>query len=77
MVKAVAAKRRVDLRSHSDLNRFVAELRHELNEPEIPRLWQRTTSLHQNFYEAWLPAETVKKSLADIQRFQELLARLL
>jgi hypothetical protein len=61
MVKAVAAKRRMDLRSHSDLNRFVAELRSEANEPEIRRLWQRTTSLHQNFSEAWLPGETVKR----------------
>jgi len=77
MVKAVAAKRHVELRSHSDLNRFVAELRSETNEPEIRRLWQIATSLHQNFYEAWLPAEIVKESVADIQRFQGLMARLL
>ena len=77
LVKAVAAKRIVDLRSHGDLNRFVAELRSETNEPEIQRLWQIATSRHQNFYEAWLPAETVKESVADIQRFQELLARLI
>jgi hypothetical protein len=76
-VKAVAAKRHVELRSHSDLNRFVAELRSETNEPEIPRPWQIATSLHQNFSEAWLHAETEKESVADIQRFQELLARLI
>jgi hypothetical protein len=79
MVKAVAAKRQMEFRSQSDLNRFVAELRSEASEPEILRLWQIATSLHQNFYEAWLPAETVngEKSVADIQRSQELLARLI
>lgn len=77
LVKAVAAKRKVELRSHSDLNRYVAELRNETSEPEIRRLWQIATSLHQNFYEAWLPAEIVKESVADIQRFQALMTRLL
>jgi hypothetical protein len=55
LVKAVAAKRNVELRSHSDLNRFVAELRSETNEPEIRWLWQIATSLHQNFSEAGCP----------------------
>ena len=77
MVKAVAAKRNLELRSHSDLNRFVAELRREVNEPEIRRLWQIATSLHQNFYEAWLPGETVKESVEDIKRFREMLERIL
>jgi hypothetical protein len=77
MVKAVAAKRHVELRSHSDLNRFVAELRSGANEPEIRRLWQITASLHQNLSEAWLPGETVKESIADMQWFHEPLARLI
>ena len=77
MVKAVAARRNLELRGHSDLNRFVAELRKEANEPEIRRLWQIATSLHQNFYEAWLPEETVKESVEDIKRFREMLARIL
>jgi hypothetical protein len=67
----------MELRSQSDLNRFVAEMRREANEPEIQRLWQIATSLHQNFSEVWLPAETVKESTADIPRFQELLAPLI
>jgi len=77
MVKAVAAKRNLELRSHSDLNRFVAELRREANEPEIRRLWQIATSLHQNFYVAWLPVETVRESVEDIKRFREMLERML
>jgi hypothetical protein len=43
----------------------------EVNEPEIRRVWQIATSLHQNFYEAWLPGETVKESVEDIKRFRE------
>ncbi|MDI6885123.1 MAG: PaREP1 family protein [archaeon] len=77
MVKAVAAKRNVELRSHGDLNRFVADVRREVNEPEIRRVWQIATSLHQNFYEAWLPGETVKESVEDIKRFREMLERIL
>ncbi|RZN40950.1 MAG: hypothetical protein EFT35_02555 [Methanophagales archaeon ANME-1-THS] len=77
IVKAVGAKRNVELRSQSDSNRFVAELRREANEPEIRRLWQIATSLYQNFYEAWLPEEMVKESVEDIKRFREVLARIL
>ena len=77
MVKAVAAKRNLELRSHGDLNRFVADVRREVNEPEIRRVWQIATSLHQNFYEAWLPGETVKESVEDIKRFREMLERIL
>jgi len=77
MVKAVAAKRNVELRSHSELNRFVADVRMEVNEPEIRRVWQIASSLHQNFYEAWLPGETVKESVEDIKKFREMLERIL
>jgi hypothetical protein len=75
-VKAVAAKRNLELRSHGDLNNFVANIRREAKEPEIRRLWQIAISLHQNFYEAWLPEETVKESLEDIKRFKQKLKSL-
>jgi hypothetical protein len=54
-------KERGAQKSHRS-NRFVAELRSEANEPEIQRLWQIATSLHQNFSEVWLPAEMVGES---------------
>jgi hypothetical protein len=59
MVKAVAAKRGVELKSHGDFHGFVARLKRELGEPELTRLFGTAATLHQNFYENWLPAEAV------------------
>ena len=59
IVKAVAANRKTEIRSHGDLHRFVARLKQELNDPELPRLFGLAGELHQNFYENWLPPETV------------------
>jgi len=47
------------LRSH-ELHEFVSEIRREFKDPEISTLWLSANSLHQNFYENWLPEETVK-----------------
>jgi HEPN domain-containing protein len=59
MVKAVAAKRGIELKSHGDLHGFVTRLKRELGEPELTRLFGTAATLHQNFYENWLPPETV------------------
>ncbi len=34
------------------------------------------TSLHQNFYENWLPKEIVRESIEDVKMFVEKLCRL-
>ncbi|KPJ65774.1 MAG: hypothetical protein AMJ45_04620, partial [Syntrophobacter sp. DG_60] len=47
------------LKSHGDLFRFVDKLKSELNDPELPRLFSLASTLHQNFYENWLPSDTV------------------
>ena len=60
IIKAVAAKRGLDIKSHGELFEFVAELKGKLNEPELPRFFSLASALHQNFYEDWLPAETVR-----------------
>jgi HEPN domain-containing protein len=59
IVKAVAAKRGIELKSHGELHGFVTRLKKELAEPELTRLFGTAATLHQNFYENWLPAETV------------------
>jgi len=59
MVKAVAAKRGIELKSHGELHGFVTKLKKELGEPELTRLFGTAAALHQNFYEDWLPPETV------------------
>ncbi|OIP27996.1 MAG: hypothetical protein CO103_03895 [Chloroflexi bacterium CG_4_9_14_3_um_filter_45_9] len=60
IVKAVAARRGMDIKSHREFFEFVAKLKDELNDSELPRLFSLASALHQNFYEDWLPPETVR-----------------
>jgi HEPN domain-containing protein len=75
IVKAVAAKKGKELRSHGDLWRFVSEIAGE--DRELRRLWSRAKSLHQNFYEGWMPPEDVKYAVEDVKQFIERLKRML
>ena len=59
IVKVVAAKRGVEIKSHGELYKFVAKLGTELGDPELSRLFGLAGALHQNFYENWLPPATV------------------
>lgn len=59
IVKSVAAKRGIDIRSHDRLYKFVDTLSDELEDPELTRLFGLASTLHQNFYEDWLPPRTV------------------
>jgi len=59
IVKAVAANRGMKLKSHGELHGFVTRLKKELGAPELTRLFGTAATLHQNFYENWLPPETV------------------
>lgn len=77
MLKAVAAKRGVELRSHGELHRFIAKLVEELGDPEIRRLWGMAGLLHQNFYEGWLPGEIVEGGAEDVEKLVERLRKLL
>ena len=67
MVKAVAAKRGKELKSHGDLWRFVLEVAGEND--ELHRLWHVANTLHQNFYEGWIPPEGVRRAVEDVKRF--------
>lgn len=75
IVKVVAAKRGMEIKSHRELYKFVANLRMELEELELTRLFAAAGALHQNFYENWLPsevvidyAEAVKELVAKLRR---------
>jgi len=69
IVKAVAANRDLELRTHVDLWEFVTKLRDELNEPEITRLFGLAGMLHQNFYEASMTLEAVKDHAEAVKGF--------
>jgi len=59
IVKSVTAKRRVNIRSHEGIYKFVDRLSSELNDPELLRLFGLASALHQNFYENWLSPKMV------------------
>ncbi|MCC5999021.1 MAG: PaREP1 family protein, partial [Thermofilum sp.] len=77
IVKALAAKEGIELRSHGELHRYVSKLSSERGDREIPRLWLSAVSLHQNFYENWLPGEIVEEGLESVKEFVEKLRKLL
>jgi len=76
-VKVVAAKKGVELRTHSDLWEFVTRLRTELKDPELSRLFLQANYLHQNFYEGILPQEAVMDGAEAIKEFIEKLEKLI
>ena len=75
MVKAVAAKAGKELKSHGDLWLFVSEVAG--GDRELRRLWRTANSLHQNFYEGWMPPEDVKYAIEDVKQFVEQLKKML
>jgi len=77
IVKVVAAKRGVELRTHGDLWEFVAKLRTELKDPELSRLFLQANYLHQNFYEGVLPPEAVRDGAEAVKEFIDKLERLI
>jgi len=77
MVKALAAKRGVELRGCGELHREVIRVAKEAGDGEIRLLWQSAISLHQNFYENWLPPEMVEKNIEDVRKFLDKSRRLL
>jgi HEPN domain-containing protein len=75
MVKAVAAKKGKELKSHGDLWRFVLEVAGEND--ELRRLWHVANTLHQNFYEGWMPPEGVRRAVEDVKQFINMMKKLL
>jgi len=76
VVKVVAAKRGVELRTHGDLWEFVTRLRTELKDPEFSRLFLQANYLHQNFYEGILPPEAVIDGAEAVKEFIDKLEKL-
>ncbi|MBM3238798.1 hypothetical protein FJZ31_21115 [Candidatus Poribacteria bacterium] len=64
IVKNLAAKRGINLKSRPELAKdqlykFVNTLSAEFKDPELVKSFGLASFLHQNFYEDWLPPETV------------------
>jgi len=76
-VKAIAAYRDLDLKTHSDLWNFTTKLSSELGDPEILSLFATANYLHQNFYENVMTLEGVRASAEAVKRFIEKVEKLL
>jgi len=77
IVKTVAAKRGIELRSHRDLWEFVDKLADELDDPDIVKLFSIANTLHQNFYEDWMPLSAVKRDSEAVKQLNEKLEKIL
>jgi uncharacterized protein (UPF0332 family) len=75
VIKALAARRGEEIRSHSGLHEFVARISEE-QDREIGRLWRSTTSLHQNIYENWFTESQVVDGVEDVKKLIEKLKQL-
>ena len=69
MVKVVAEERGWRHNSHADLFRAVDRLANELDDRQLRRLFRSAGTLHRNFYEGRLPAESVAEGLDAVQDF--------
>jgi hypothetical protein len=76
MVKTVAAKRGVELGTHSSLWDYVSKLDKEHPELMLKRDFSYAGNLRQNFYEDWLGKEDIKEGLEVIKGFIEKLQAL-
>jgi len=71
MVKAVAAKRGVELGTHASLWGYVSKLDREHPELDLKRDFSYAGNLHQNFYEDWLGKEYISEGLELVRAFIE------
>ncbi len=69
IVKAVAAKRGIELGTHGSLWEYVSKLDAEHPEWKLRRDFSYVGNLHQSFYEDWLPEGYVIEGLDIIKEF--------
>ena len=74
MVKAVAETRGWPNSTPGDLYRAVEQIAEESGNQHIGRLFRSASTLHQNFYEGYMPIETVADALDDVEEITGLLA---
>ena len=76
VIKAIAAKRGVDIKSHGEIHRFITTLSKEVNDSELLRCFGLAGTLHQNFYENWLTLEMVVDYAEAVKSLVEKLKKL-
>lgn len=77
MVKAVAAKRGLNLGTHRRIGEFVDRLHKEHPEWRLREAFAYANSLHTNFYEDWLTEDFVLEAAEKVKQFTHKLRSLL
>ena len=75
-IKAIAAKREGNIKSHGEIYRFITTLSKETGDSELLRYFSLAGALHQNFYENWLTPEMVVDYAEAVKWLVEKLKRL-
>jgi len=76
VIKAIATRRAVDIRSHGEMYRFITTLSKETEDSELLRYFSLAGALHQNFYENWLMPDMVVDYSKAVKSLVEKLKRL-
>lgn len=69
MVKAVAARRGIELRVHRSISEFVSRLHKENPRLGLAEDFHIANNLHTNFYEDWLDSEMILVGAEAVRRF--------
>jgi len=77
IVKAVGAKRGIDLGTHASLWEYVSKLDNENPDWNLRKDFAYAGNLHQNFYEDWLTKEYIRDGLIIVKGFVKKLETLL
>lgn len=68
-VLAFAVLKNVRLTSHRETREFVRQLAKEADDAEIWRTFKEAESLHANFYQEFLDAETILTKIREVETF--------
>ncbi len=77
IVKAVAAKRGLKIKSHRELWEFLTDIDKEHPDWNLLGMFHVANSLHVNFYENWLTPEAVINGVNTVKKFIEKLRKML
>lgn len=75
-VKTIAAKRGVQLLTHTNIFQFVTKLHKEHPRLALAEDFHIASSLHTNFYEDWLTPEMVRIGAKRVKAFVEKISKL-
>lgn len=67
-VKAVAANKNIELKSHNKLKDYTLALARELKDDSIRHTFDYAQNLHSNFYESGLLLEDVVRASEDVKK---------